>query len=136
MDIKLMATLDLILQTGLLVTVLIAAGIAKFQRKLIRHCRIIRIAMGLQIIVILFRMLPLMLGYLKSPGLSIRTEMLAHHTLGLALVVLWVYINLVVLGRARVLGNLRWYMRTALVMWGGAFLLGVHLYAQIYGVTL
>ncbi len=78
-------------------------------------------------------MSPSMFGYLKSPGqTALKTEMLIHHSLGILLVLLWVYINLAVMGRVRVLGKLAMYMRTALLLWVVAFLLGLHLYFQIY----
>ncbi len=132
LDIKTLATIDLIIQGLLLATVLGAAYLAKVKRQLIKHCRIIRVAVAIQLLIILFRMLPLMLGYLKNPGPVFRTEMLVHHSLGVLLILLWVYINLAVMGRVRVIGKLAMYMQAALLTWGLAFLLGLHLYYRIY----
>ncbi|MBI4181207.1 MAG: hypothetical protein HY528_04680 [Chloroflexi bacterium] len=131
-DIKTLATIDLLVQGLLMATVLGAAYLAKVRHQLIRHCRIIRVVVAIQLLIILFRMLPLMLDYLKNPGLFFQTEMLIHHSLGILLILLWVYINLAVMGRVRVLGRLVMYMRTALLVWGLVFLLGLHLYLRIY----
>ena len=89
--------------------------------------------MALQVLTILSIMLPLMFGYLRSPGQpALKASILVHHSLGILLILLWVYINLAVMGRVRVFGRLAWYMRTALMLWGVAFLLGLRLYFQIY----
>ena len=113
--------------------VLAAAYLAKMRRQLIRHCKIVRWAVVIQLLIIFSMMLPSMSGYLKSPGQVVfRTEMLVHHSLGILLVLLWGYINLAVMGRVRVLGRLPMYMRTALLVWGLTFLLGIHLYFRIY----
>jgi len=127
-----LATVNLLIQALLLGSVLVTAYIAKRQRQLIRHCRIIRVAVILQLLAIVLIMLPSLLGYLKSPGLDLRNEMVLHHSIGLLLILLWVYINLAVMGRVRVLGGLKWYMRTAASIWLFLFLLGLHLYLRIY----
>ena len=132
-SIKALATIGLLIQVLILVTVLVAAYLGKRRRQLIRHCKIIRVAMVVQLLTIFPRMLPSMLGYLKNPGqVAFRTEMLVHHSLGILVVLLWVYINLAVMGRVRVVGKLAMYMRSALLIWGLAFLLGLHLYLRIY----
>ena len=132
-DIKTMATINLVVQALLLVTVLVAVYQAKIKRRLIRHCRIVRVAVVVQLLSIFLMMLPSMSGYMKSTvQAAFKTEMLAHHSLGILVVLLWVYINLAVMGRVRVLGRLAIYMRTALLLWGLAFLLGLHLYLRIY----
>ena len=64
--------------------------------------------------------------------MAFRTEMLVHHSLGILLVLLWAYINMAVMGWVRVVGKLPMYMRTALLLWVLVFLLGLHLYFQIY----
>jgi len=131
-NIKTLATINLVLQVLILGTVLVAAYQAKIRRKLIIHCRFVRVAMVVQIITVVFIMLPWMLGYLKAPGTTLRTEMLVHHSLGILLILLWGYINLAVAGRVRVLGKLAMYMRAALFIWGLVFLLGLYLYLRIY----
>ncbi|MEK7354036.1 MAG: hypothetical protein AABZ77_05985 [Chloroflexota bacterium] len=132
-DIKTLASINLLIQALLLGAVLVAAYVAKIRRQLIRHCKIIRVAVVVQLLSIFLIMLPSMLGYLKSPGqVALKTETLIHHSLGILLVLLWVYINLAVMGRVRVLGRLAMYMRTALLIWLLAFLLGLHLYFRIY----
>ena len=133
-DIKTLATINLLVQALLFTTILVAAYLAKVKRQLIRHCRIIRAAVVVQIITIVFMMLPTMLGYLKTPEAPLRAEILIHHSLGLLLILLWGYINLAVAGRVRVLGKLALYMRAALFIWGLVFLLGLYLYLRIYVV--
>lgn len=128
-----LATVNLVVQALLLMTVLAASYLAKIKRQFVRHCRIIRVAVALQLLAIFLIMLPSLLGYLKSPGLPFRTEMLIHFSLGVLLVSLWSYINLAVMGKVRVVGGrLPVFMRTALTVWVLAFLLGLHLYFRIY----
>ena len=130
---KALATIVFLLQTLLFSMVLAAAYLAKMRRQLTRHCKIVRWAVVIQLLIIFSMMLPSMSGYLKSPGQVVfRTEMLVHHSLGILLILLWGYINLAVMGRVRVLGRLPMYMRTALLVWGLTFLLGIHLYFRIY----
>ena len=132
---KTLAMVNLLVQVLLIMTVLVAAYFAKRKRQFIRHCRIIRVAVVLQLLAIFLIMLPSLSGYLENPGPTFRTEMLVHHGLGLLLVLLWVYINLAVMGRVRVVGGrLPIFMRTALSVWTLAFLLGLHLYFQIYAL--
>ena len=132
-NIKTLATINLLVQALLLITVLVAAYQARIRHRLIQHCRIIRVAMVIQLLTVFLMMLPSLLSYLKSPVEALfQTEMLIHLGLGVLLVLLWVYINLAVVGRVRVVGRLAWYMRTALLAWGLAFLLGLHLYLRIY----
>jgi len=129
---KILAVANLLVQAVLLGTVLLAAYLAKTKRQLIKHCRIIRAAVIVQLVAIFLIMLPSLLGYLKSPGLALRNEMVLHHSIGLLLILLWVYINLAVMGRVRVLGGLKWYMRAAASIWLFLFLLGLDLFFRIY----
>ena len=132
-NIKTLAIINLLVQALLLLTVLVSAYLAKRKRQLIRHCKIIRVAVIAQLLAIFLMMLPSMLGYLKTPGqAALQTEMLVHHGLGVLVILLWVYINLVVMGRVRVVWRLAMFMRAALLIWILVFLLGLHLYFQIY----
>lgn len=132
LDVKTLASINLLVQLLLLVTVLVAAYLAR-RRQLVRHCNIMRIAMVVQLLTVFSVMLPAMFGYVKHPGqVAFQTEMLVHHSLGVLAVLLWVYINLAVMGRVRVLGRLATFMVTTLIIWVLAFLLGLYLYLQVY----
>lgn len=94
---------------------------------------IVRAAVIVQIIAIAIIMLPSLLGYVENikPNLFLG-EMLAHHTIGLALILLWVYINLVFMGWMGSGIKLKTLMRTALMLWIISLILGIHMYTMIY----
>jgi len=58
--------------------------------------------------------------------------MLIHHALGLVIIGLWLYINLVVGGILKVKGRLAMPMRIALTLWVLVFLIGIHIYIVIW----
>ncbi|MFZ2411435.1 MAG: hypothetical protein WAW23_07690 [Candidatus Methanoperedens sp.] len=100
----------------------------------VKHCAMVRVAVSLQVLAIIAVMLPSFLGYIKVEpfGLLFNVEMLIHHTLGLLVIVLWIYLNLAF---GKVIGMPRksaLFMRTAFILWILAFLLGLHMYARIY----
>lgn len=131
-NVKTTADINLAIQILLLLTVLVAAYLAR-RRKLVRHCNIMRIAVGVQLLAIFSVMLPVMLGYVKHPKpVVFQTEMLVHHSLGALVILLWIYINLAVMGRIKIIGRLTTLMRTALIMWVITFLFGFYLYFQAY----
>lgn len=131
-NVKTLATINLVVQVLLLIAVLVATHLAK-KKQFIRHCNIIRVAGVVQLLAIFLVMLPSMLGYLKNPGqVAFRTEMIVHHSLSVLVVLLWFYINLAMSGRVRVAGKLAMFMRASLILWVLSFLLGLHLYFQIY----
>jgi len=131
-DFKLLATINLVVQALLVITVLVAAYLAR-NRQLIKHCTVMRVVTAVQLLSIFLIMLPLMIGYLKHPRQeAFQTEMLVHHSLGVLIILLWVYVNLTVAGRVRVIGQLAIYMRAAFVMWVLSFPLGLYLYLQLY----
>jgi len=131
-DIETLATINLLVQALLLLTMLVAAYLAK-KKQLIRHCNLIRITVLVQLLTIFPTMLPAMLGYLKNPRQpAFQAEMLLHHSSGILVILLWIYINLAFMGRVKLVGRLTTYMRAALMMWVLTFLLGLYLYFQIY----
>lgn len=134
-DVKTLAVINLLVQLLLIVIVSIAVFHAK-KRELGRHCTIMRGAVSVQVIAILVVMLPSMLGYIwnESPGILFSTEMLAHHLLGLAVVLLWIYINLLFMGKVRGKIRLATIMRYALALWILSLILGLHMYILIWGV--
>lgn len=133
MDVRLLATGNMLVQVALMAAVIVAAVLAK-RKYLDRHCLVVRVAVVLQLIAIALVMLPSLLGYLtkESPGPFFLAETLVHHTLGLAVIALWVYINLAMRGAVKASGRLVGYMRAAFIMWLLSFLIGVHLYLVIW----
>ncbi|MDD5474310.1 MAG: hypothetical protein PHU34_09225 [Candidatus Methanoperedens sp.] len=132
-DIKTLALANLVIQTLLVIMVSGASYLAK-KRDLKRHCAIIRIAVPIQIIAVAAVMLPSMLGYIRivSPAGFFNIEMLLHHTLGLSVIAVWIYINMVSGKLIRMPRNFAAVMRLAFILWILAFFLGLHLYVTIW----
>lgn len=126
---KTLATANLALQVLLVILVAWAAYIAK-KKMLMKHCTVMRILVPVQIIALIGVMLPSLLRYAGKPPFFY-SEILAHHSLGLLIVALWLYINLV-FGKPYMPKNLALIMRLAFALWILAFLLGVRLYVLIY----
>ena len=130
MNEKTIIIINLILQCALFVTLLTAGYFARFRHKLKIHCLVMRIAIPVQIASIAAIMLPAMLGYIqrgnRTPIFNI--AMLIHHILGLVVVALWVYINLVFQGIFKGREKLVIPMRLAFFLWIIVLLLGVYLY--------
>ncbi len=132
-DVKTLAMANLAVQVLLIIIVSRAVYLAK-KKELGRHCTTMRIAVPIQIIAIASVMLPSLLGYLENgtPSAFFKVEMLTHHTLGLAVIALWIYINLVFLGKAKLRVKLATVMRLSFTLWILALLLGLYLYVQIW----
>ncbi|TAN37176.1 MAG: hypothetical protein EPN24_06475 [Candidatus Methanoperedens sp.] len=132
-DIKTQAMVTLTIQILLIMTVSGAVFLAK-KRNLGKHCVVMRVAVLLQIIAIASVMLPSMLGYIENEQRSIffNIEMLVHHTLGLTVIAIWVYINLVFSGVMRIRGSLVAVMRLAFASWILALIIGLHIYLLIW----
>ncbi|MBI4285490.1 MAG: hypothetical protein HY670_06275 [Chloroflexi bacterium] len=130
MDVRMLATVNLVVQALLLVTVIVAIVLAK-KRQLVRHCNVVRAAIGLQILLIAVIMTPAMLGYIASAA-PFNLEVFIHHSLGVIVVLMWIYFNLVVTGVVKMRHRLVWPMRTAFLLWVIAFFLGLRLYLMIY----
>ena len=130
MNEKTIIIINLILQCALFVTLLTAGYFARFRHKLKIHCLVMRIAIPIQIASIAAIMLPAMLGYIqrgnRTPIFNI--AMLIHHILGVVVVALWVYINLVFQGIFKGREKLVIPMRFAFFLWIIVLLLGVYLY--------
>jgi len=131
---KTLIAVNLIVQLSLLVALLIAAYLAK-KGKFTKHCTIIRIAVIVQLLAIFVVMLPEMLGYVQtlSPTAFISIEMWIHHLLGLAVVAIFIYVNLVMMGKITIKGRLRNTMRLAFGLWFLALVSGIHIYVSIWG---
>jgi uncharacterized membrane protein YozB (DUF420 family) len=132
-DIKNLAMINLTIQIFLVIFLSYAAFLAK-KKDLQKHCKIIRIAVLLQLAAIGAIMLPSLLGYVENgaPGVLFNTEMVFHHTLGILVIGLWIYINLVYAKIIRWPGNFRSIMRSAYVLWILSFIIGLHLFIRIY----
>ena len=133
LDIKTLVVVNLSVQVSLMIAVFIAAFMAR-KSDFKKHCTIMRVLLPLQIISIAGVMLPSMLGYLENeqPGTFFNIEVLIHHTLGLAVVALWVYVNLALRGVMKMWGRLVVAMRLAFALWALTFLIGLHLYLVIW----
>lgn len=99
-----------------------------------RHCLVTRLAFTAQIISILAMMSPAMEGILEPgrPNGLFRVEVLAHHGLGLAAVLLCIYVNLVFLRRIKARLPARQAMQAAAACWMASLLLGFHIYLLMY----
>jgi uncharacterized membrane protein YozB (DUF420 family) len=132
-DVRLLAELNLAVQLILALVLLIAFRLAK-DRNFKKHCTVMRIAVPIQILVVLGIMLPSMYGYEQniSTGHLFFLEILVHHVLGLGVLALWVYINLIFMKLLNPLLKIRIAMRLALVFWAASMVLGLHLYFVAY----
>lgn len=132
-DIKTQAMINLTIQVLLIMTVSGAVFLAK-KRNPGKHCTVMRVSVLLQIIAIAGVMLPSMLGYIENEqrGMFFNIEMLVHHTLGLIVITIWIYINLVFAGVMRIMGRLAVAMRLALASWIMALIIGLHMYLLIW----
>jgi putative membrane protein len=131
---KTLALIDLIFQILLMAMVFGAAYLAKKKKDFRKHCIILRIAIPLQVIAIAGIMLPSMLGYIRlgQRGLLFNIEMLTHHTLGLVVILMWVYINLVFTGIVKTRGVPVIAMRVALILWVLTLLMGLHTFILLW----
>ena len=132
-DIKTQAIANLTIQVLLIMTVSGAVFLVK-KRNLGKHCVVMRVAVLLQIIAIAGVMLPSMFGYIENEqrGIFFNIEMLVHHTLGLIVIAIWIYINLVFAGVMRQRGRLAGAMRIALASWILSIIIGLHMYLLIW----
>ncbi len=126
--------INLVVQLLLVVTIFVAAYLARAKRQLIRHCTIMRVAVLVQIVSIAAFMLPSMLGYLQNnaPGWLFSLEIPVHHGLGLVVVALWIYVNLAFKGIIKTRWRLVIPMRLAFGCWLVTFILGSHIYLFLW----
>lgn len=132
-DVQTLAIANLAVQVSLIITVFGAVYLAR-RKRLVRHCTVIRVAVPIQIIAIIVVMLPSMLGYIENvlslPFLY--PEMLIHHSLGLVVVGLWIYINLGIERRVKMPRNRAAVMWLALGVWIASLILGLSIYYTLY----
>ena len=132
-DVKTQAMINLTVQVLLIMSVSAAVFLVK-KRNLGKHCVVMRVAVLLQIIAIASVMLPSMLGYIENEQRSIffNMEMLVHHTLGLIVIAIWIYINLVFAEVMKIRVRLETAMRLALASWILSLIIGLHMYLLIW----
>ena len=129
-----LAWANLAVQLVLFLVVLTAAYLARKKKKFKAHCSIMRVAVPLQLIIIAGAMLPSMVGLIErgQSGWIFNTTMLVHHSLGLAVVILWVVINLLFMGIVKINMDIKILMRAAFFSWIMALLLGAFLFKGIW----
>ena len=122
-------SLNLILQLALCIALIYALLLAR-RREFKRHCLTLRLAFAAQILAILLLMSPAM-GIVLEPGRPpsfLVAEILLHHALGLAVIPLFIYINLVYKRRLAPRFSMRSAMQAAAGMWVASLLMGFHIY--------
>jgi len=132
-DLRTLVSLNFAVQILLAIALAFSLGLAKM-RMLKRHCTIMRLAMPVQLLAILAVMLPAMEGYREhAPPLPFfDLEVLAHHSLGVGAVILWIYVNLAYLGLIRPRFSPKAAMQWAAAFWILSLLLGIHIYSALY----
>ena len=134
--VKVLSDINLGVQCLLIIFLASASYFSIKKKDYLTHCRILRIAVPLQILSIFLIMLPSLLGYLRHEhkGSVFNIELLVHHTLGLVFIAAWIYANLVLLKKTKPFIPLRFVMRLAFATWIFVFVSGVYLYFSIYGI--
>jgi hypothetical protein len=130
---KNVATFNLIVQAILVVGVCIGAWLAR-RRKFDRHCLLMRVLMGGQILMIGVIMAPQLVRYTRHwSGFSAFTAgLIVHHVLGLVALALFVYVNLAMAGLVKAPRRYRWFMWSALASWVVSLGLGAYLFWYIW----
>ncbi len=131
---KTLADLNLYLRLLLFVALLAAAYLAKRKRRLALHCTILRSVVSVQILSIIFMMFPSLASQLELQphGRLFSAELILHHSLGLVVVGLWVYVNLLVAGTVKTRIKLVVFMRTAFTLWVLLVMSGVYQYLMVW----
>jgi len=125
LDYQTLVTLNFILQLILAAALAFAVLLAK-KKNFQKHCLVLRLAVPAQIPAILLLMSPAMGQILETgqPNGLFQAAVLLHHALGLAVIVLWTYINLVYMGRLRARLATRLAMQAAAGCWVACLILG------------
>lgn len=122
---------NLIVQAVLLVGVCIGATLAA-TRKYDRHCLFMRVTVGLQVVAIgVFMIAPLKRWVSDYRG-WFRALLLVHHSLGVIVILLFIYINLALAGWVKAPKRMRNVMRSTLGLWLVVLALGGYIYYFIW----
>lgn len=127
------ALFNLVVQ-GILIAGVFAGAFLARKRRFGRHCLVMRVLMGVQLLLIGIIMAPQLARYVSNwSGLSaLMAELIIHHVLGLVALALWVYVNLALTGVVKAPRSYPWFMRSALVSWVASLALGAHLFWYIW----
>jgi hypothetical protein len=130
---KNVAVFNLLVQVVLIIGVCVGAWLGR-RRKFGRHCLLMRVLMGAQILLIGIIMAPQLGRYIRdwSGFSSFTVVLIVHHVLGLVALALFVYINLAMAGIAKAPRRYRWFMWSALVSWVASLGLGAYLFWYIW----
>jgi hypothetical protein len=93
------------------------------------HCQVMRLAGAGQILAVVALMSPAM-GTLLEPGAGsglFAAEVYAHHALGLAAMLLWIYINLPNIRPQKTMLSQKSAMRAAAGLWAASLAIGFHI---------
>lgn len=131
LNVKTLAAINLVIQFVLMIVLFFAAFRAK-KGDVNKHCNYIKIAVLLQLAAIFIFMLPSFPGYKVSNASMFDLVIIFHHVLGLVLIGLWIYVNLVYSKYIRWPGNFRYIMRIAFALWIVAFFIGAYIFIRIY----
>ena len=123
---------NLILQLALTIALIYALLLAR-RKSFQMHCLTLRLAFSAQILAILLFMSPAMSSLIEPgwPAGFLATEILMHHALGLAVMPLFIYINLVYQRRLSPRLSMRLAMQAAAGMWAASLVLGFHIYSYL-----
>ena len=128
-----MALVNLIVQIVLTVGVIVAFYLAR-KHKLRWHCRVMRSVIAIEILSIIRAMTWPLVDFVREPPplRLLTTEAIVHHSLGLLVIFLFIYVNLVFEGVINTGWGLKPIMRVAAVLWALTLILGIHLYVRIH----
>ncbi len=128
-----LALSNLIIQCVLIVAAIVGTIVARM-RRLRRHCLIMRSAIGVQILAIAIVMAPALGSYLRDwHGWSrFIAEIVIHHSLGVIVILLFIYINLAFTGVLKAPRSYKPFMISALTLWLITLGMGIHLYWYIW----
>jgi hypothetical protein len=93
-----------------------------------------RSLIGVEVVSIIVTMTSPLFDLVRQPPplRLLTTEAIAHHALGLVVVLIFIYVNLVYTGVVKTGRGFKNLMRTAAVLWALTLLLGIHLYVRIH----
>lgn len=123
----------------IIIVLVIAAVLLPSRGKAVQHCKIMSIALVLQIVSILIFMSPVMSDFLQY-GFGTRlliSQMWLHHLGGIAIVLLVLYINLAMKGKVKFLGDNFRLMKLTFALWILIFIGGMILYMTLWhGISI
>ncbi|WP_094228379.1 hypothetical protein [Methanolobus psychrotolerans] len=103
-----------------------------------KHCRLVSIAVFMQLFSILAFMFPSMSTLTEiGVGSSLKTQMYLHHLAGIFIIIFSLYIKLAVDGRIKPIVNPFNLMKITLALWIVVFMGGLSLYLSLWeGISL